>query len=176
MRLFRARGGGKHAPTWRHLLHHTATTINFNSTWHIPRLLVRLRFTLLLVKWQVHNCELTVGSGYTRHPSAIGNVDTTDTFALCCHSNATRAPIANPPNSAQLGGIPYHSPKLHPGPCNSVGIRPQTGTQSDTHTQTRVTTIRFALSTTRAKCNNVMSNNDVTIQSRRLTDVNRFVY
>jgi len=29
-------------------------------------------------------------------------------FALCCHSNATRAPIANPPNSAQLGGIPYH--------------------------------------------------------------------
>ena len=29
---------------------------------------------------------------------------------LCCHSNATRAPIANPPNSAQLGGIPYHSP------------------------------------------------------------------
>jgi len=30
-------------------------------------------------------------------------------FALCCHSNATRAPIANPPNSAQLGGNPYHS-------------------------------------------------------------------
>ena len=28
----------------------------------------------------------------------------------CCHSNATHAPIANPPNSAQLGGIPYHSP------------------------------------------------------------------
>jgi len=25
-------------------------------------------------------------------------------FALCCHSNATGAPIANPPNSAQLGG------------------------------------------------------------------------
>jgi len=24
-------------------------------------------------------------------------------FALCCHSNATGAPIANPPNSAQLG-------------------------------------------------------------------------
>jgi len=23
---------------------------------------------------------------------------------------ANRAPIANPPNSAQLGGIPYHSP------------------------------------------------------------------
>ena len=29
--------------------------------------------------------------------------------ALCCHSNETRAPIANPPNGAQLEGIPYHS-------------------------------------------------------------------
>jgi len=33
-------------------------------------------------------------------------------FPWCCHSNATSAPIANPPNSAQLGGIPYQSPKL----------------------------------------------------------------
>ena len=58
-------------------------------------------------------------------------------FALCCHSNATRAPIANPPKSAQLGGIPYHSPKLHPGQCNSVGMRPRTDTQTDTHTDAR---------------------------------------
>jgi len=29
----------------------------------------------------------------------------------------TRAPIANPPNSAQLGGIPYHSPTLHQVLC-----------------------------------------------------------
>jgi len=28
--------------------------------------------------------------------------------ALCYHSNKTRAPIANPPNSAQLEGNPYH--------------------------------------------------------------------
>jgi len=55
------------------------------------------------------------------------------------------------PNSAELGGIPYHSPKLQPSPCNSVGIRPRTGTQTDT--QTRVTTIHFSLSTTHAKCN-----------------------
>ena len=67
---------------------------------------------------------------------------------VCC-SNATSAPIANPPNSAQLGGSPYHSPKLHPGPCNSMGIWPRT----DRHTQTRMTTIHFASSTTRAKCN-----------------------
>jgi len=31
-------------------------------------------------------------------------------FPQCFHSNATRAPVANPPNSAQLGGTPYHSP------------------------------------------------------------------
>jgi len=36
--------------------------------------------------------------------------------ALCYLSNVTRAPIANPPNRAQLKGTPYHSPKLHPGP------------------------------------------------------------
>jgi len=28
--------------------------------------------------------------------------------AICCHSNEIRAPIANPPNSAQLRGTPYH--------------------------------------------------------------------
>jgi len=55
-------------------------------------------------------------------------------FALCCHDNATRTPIANPPNSAQLVGITYQSPKLHPGPCNSVGMRPRTDTQTDRHT------------------------------------------
>jgi len=27
----------------------------------------------------------------------------------CCHSNENRALIANPPNSAQLEGTPYHS-------------------------------------------------------------------
>jgi len=75
-------------------------------------------------------------------------------FSLCCRSNATRAPIVNPPNSAQLGGIPYHSFKLHPGPCNSVGMRSRTDRHTDrqTNTQTRVTTIRFASSTTHAKC------------------------
>jgi len=30
--------------------------------------------------------------------------------ALCCHSNETRAPITNPPNSAQLEGIPTIPP------------------------------------------------------------------
>ena len=48
-----------------------------------------------------------------------------------------------------IGGIPYDYPKLHPGPCSSVGMhRGQTDTQTDT--QTRVTTIDFASSTTHA--------------------------
>jgi len=35
--------------------------------------------------------------------------------ALCCHSNETRAPIANPPNNAQLQGAPYYSPQVSSG-------------------------------------------------------------
>ena len=51
------------------------------------------------------------------------------------------------------GAYPYHSPKLHPGPCNSVGMRPRTHRQTQTDTQTRVTTIHFSWSTTHEKCN-----------------------
>jgi len=71
--------------------------------------------------------------------------------ALCCHSNETRAPIANPPNSAQLEDTSYHSAKLHPGPYSSVGMR--RGTDRQTDTQTRVTNIHFASATPHAKCN-----------------------
>jgi len=64
-------------------------------------------------------------------------------FALCCHSSATRAPTANPLNSAQLGGIPYHSPKLHPGPWLRAMAwtcgRGQTDRQTDSRTHTQNT-------------------------------------
>jgi len=73
----------------------------------------------------------------------------------CCHSNVTRAPIANPPNSAQLAGIPY-SIKLHPGLCNSVGMQAWTDRHTETHTH--VTTIHFASSTTHAKCTVIIYN------------------
>jgi len=53
--------------------------------------------------------------------------------ALRCHSNKTSAPIANLPNTAQLEGTPYHSPKLYPGPCSSVGMRRGTDRQTHTH-------------------------------------------
>jgi len=49
-------------------------------------------------------------------------------FGLYCCSNAIRAPIANPHNSAQMAPLPF--PKLNPGPCSSVGMRPRRGTQT----------------------------------------------
>ena len=63
--------------------------------------------------------------------------------------------IANSPNSGQLGAFPT-TPSLHPGPCNNVGMRPRQ-TYRQTHTQTCVTTIHFASSTTDAKCNQILS-------------------
>jgi len=64
----------------------------------------------------------------------IEQVCTCEHFALCCRSNATRAPIANPPNSAQLGGIPYHSPSY-------IWVRAIVWacSRGQTDTQTRVT-------------------------------------
>jgi len=66
--------------------------------------------------------------------------------ALCCHSNETHAPIANPPNSAQLEGTPYHSAKLHPVLCSSVECGKG---------QTAVTYMYFASATPHVKCNDV---------------------
>ena len=62
-------------------------------------------------------------------------------FALCCHScrsNATNAPIANVPNSAQLGGSLYHAPsyiQVH-AVAWAYGRR-QTDTHTHTHTDAR---------------------------------------
>jgi len=69
--------------------------------------------------------------------------------ALCCRNNETHAPIANLPNSAQLEGTHYHSPKLHPGPCSSVGV------MQGTDTQTRVINIHFASSVAYEKRKNI---------------------
>ena len=69
--------------------------------------------------------------------------------ALCCHSDETRAPVANPPNCEQLDGTPYHSPNLHPDPCSIVGMWQGTDKRD---TQTAVTNIHFASATPHAKC------------------------
>jgi len=68
-----------------------------------------------------------------------------------------RAPIANLPNIAKLEGTPtYHSPKLHPIPCSSVGM----GRRTDTNTQTAVVNIHIASATPHAKCNNIKTTCD----------------
>ena len=75
-------------------------------------------------------------------------------FALCCHSNAAGAAIANPPNSAQLGAASTTLPSYIRVPAVMWAYgRGQTHRQTHTDTQTRVTTIHFASSTTHAKCN-----------------------
>jgi len=66
-----------------------------------------------------------------------------------CHSNESRAPIANPPNSAQLRGSPYHFPSY-------IRVRAvvwECGEgQTDIHTQTAVANVHFSSATPHAKC------------------------
>jgi len=73
-------------------------------------------------------------------------------FTLCCHSNETRAPIANLPNSAQLEGT-FDFPTY-------IWVRAVVWewVEGQTHRQTRETNIHFASSTTRAKCNALICN------------------
>jgi len=62
-------------------------------------------------------CGFCCTACYTTNPQhiydqAYSNYKHSLTFRVrrCCHSNETRAPIANPPNSAQLEGTLYHFP------------------------------------------------------------------
>jgi len=60
--------------------------------------------------------------------------------ALCCHTNETRASIANPSNSAQLGGgTRYTIPPsyIRVRPCSSTGMRRGTDRHTQTDRQTR---------------------------------------
>jgi len=80
--------------------------------------------------------------------------------ALCCHSNETHAPIAKPPNSAQLEGTPtipptYIGVRAVVWECGEVQADRHTDRDRHKHTQTAVTTIHFASSTTHARCNHV---------------------
>jgi len=76
-------------------------------------------------------------------------------FALCCHRNATRAMCTDCKSAhyCTTGGHLLPLPKLHPGLCSSVGMRPRTDTHTyrQTDRRTRMTTICFASFTTHAK-------------------------
>jgi len=89
--------------------------------------------------------------------------------ALCCHSNQIRAPIANPPNSAQLEGTPI------PFPPSYIRVRAvvrECG-EGQTNTQTAVTNIHFASATPHTKCNSLCCGLQV---SRRQTRLNVTTY
>jgi len=87
----------------------------------------------------------SVGLCYTQCICALSSWKKKSSVMYLIASNTTR-------------GHPLPLPKLHPGPCNSVGMQPRrdrhTDTQTDTQTRVSgVTTIHFAPSTTHAKCN-----------------------
>jgi len=73
---------------------------------------------------------------------------------VCCHSNETCAPIANPPNSAQLEGTSYHSPKLHLRACAVMWAcgEGQRDRDTDRHTDGRGQYIFFVSAMPHAKC------------------------
>jgi len=78
--------------------------------------------------------------------------------ALCCHSNETPTPIANPSNSAQLEGTPYHSPtyiRVRAVVWECGEGHTDRHTDKHTDTQTAVINIHFASTMPHAKCNNV---------------------
>ena len=92
----------------------------------------------------VHSTAMRPKINSTRHRASADISHS----ALCCHSNETRASVANSPNSAQLEGTPYHCPSY---------IRLRTVVwefgEGQTDTQTSVTNIHFASATPHAKCN-----------------------
>jgi len=102
-------------------------------------------------------------------------------FGALLSCNETRAPVANSPNSAQLGGHHYqlgcHSPNLHftPGPCSNVGMRRGTDRHIHTDTQTAVTTIHFASATPHAKWSDNVYDAVIMARARPLQEFTRFI-
>ena len=71
----------------------------------------------------------------TSHPASTSVLAVIRIRCVCCHSNETRALIANPHSRVQLGGIHYHSPELHSDPCSTVGV---VARDRHTHTDTQM--------------------------------------
>jgi len=109
-----------------HLLTHTGGSDSFKS-------LQDFRFCHLLA-YILHRGFVTTHTPHKPGTEQVQALADISHLALCCHSNVTHAPIANLPNSAQLEGTPYHSPKLHPGLCSSVGMRQRTDRHTDRQT------------------------------------------
>ena len=99
-------------------------------------------YSIKRTDWQAHKSDI-------KRVQALADISRS---ALRRHSNETRAPIANPPNSTQLEGTPY--PNIPPSCIRVRAVVWECGEgQTDTDTQTAVASIHFALATTKAKCN-----------------------
>jgi len=75
----------------------------------------------------------------SRCPAASLYVCNRENYQFSCEKHTHLLTISKRPgpciiNIAQLEGTLYHSPKLHPGPCCSVGMRRCTNTQTHRHT------------------------------------------
>jgi len=105
------------------LLAHSARLRRSTKICYISSLLLYHLLPCLSGHLKYHKISSTIHEISTIVTSNVSSITTTTTrhrpststrrhfmFGLCCHSNDTRAPIANPPNSAQPQGIPYHSP------------------------------------------------------------------
>ena len=86
--------------------------------------------------------------------------------ALCCHSNETRALIANPPN-AQLEGTPIILPSYIQ--VRAVVWQCDEG-QTHTDTQTAVANIHFSPAMPHAKCNKFVGLTDNSKRDGELED------
>jgi len=99
-----------------------------------------IRILILVCAEKLTESQLNLAHGTKSCNPSIERVQALATISrsvLCCHSNETRALISNSPNSAQLGGAHYNSPKLYPPPCSSVGMRRETDRITDRHTDGR---------------------------------------
>ena len=129
-------------------LFHTCLIHMCHSPWFIEKIAA---ISIDIFHYCCHNyiTNISVFAGETRHRAST-STRWHFAFAICCHSNATHAPITNPPNSAQLGGTPTI-------PASYIRVHAVVWScshgQTDTDTQTRVTNIHLALSTTHVKCN-----------------------
>jgi len=106
--------------------------------------------------WPIYiSPRLCLTRNVTRHRAS------TSMYSLTFRVNCKSA------NSAQLGGIPYHSPKLHLGPCNNVGMRPWADTQ--TSTNSFYTTVKLCFCQCSIK-NNLLTYLLTYLQTDRHTD------
>jgi len=93
------------------------TTTNNNQTYseykHVLANILRSRYVARTPPFEARNTGRRSNVENACHPPVTNQQRALTPrklgFTLCCYSNATGALIANPPNSAELGGSLYHA-------------------------------------------------------------------